>query len=707
MTENQGGKRVTEATIQHRTIFVRFLLFQTKNADLPFLITYNEQKGGNILNKRLIAVEDLAQFTFAGNPVLSPDGTTAVYVVTKTDLHQNGYVSTLYITNDEQAPRPLTHAYQTDRLIKHHRPSFSADGTYVYYLSNQTGTDQVWRIRLSGGESEQVTKFEHGVEDYVLSPDRMHMVCRAINKDRQESENDDVTVITRLRYLQNGKGFVDQTGVLYFCSIKRKQQTRITKPNCDAKMPRFSLDGHTLYFLMTKSAPETSDFLFDVYSYHLSTETTTCIYQANGTLYDLAVSPDGRTVALAGTEDGEFSPKNIELLLLPSHGGTVHHITEHWNLSLGNFVSTDARFDAGNSLIAWTEDSQALICLVQDGAISGLKTVHLDGSCTTLFMKEKHVVTSFAMQNNVIAAIISTPLSTGELYFLGNNDSIRQNSFHNQSLFNQLDLNEPIAFTYKGADDWTIDGWVLLPPTRARKTGKIPIVLEIHGGPASAYGDSFHHEFQCLAAEGYAVVYTNPRGSRGYGSAFCAGCFNDWGRKDKEDILKGLDYVLDHFPECDRTHQYVTGGSYGGFMTNTIVGTTNRFRAAVTQRSICNLYNFYGTSDIGYYFLKRYFNGADLWDAEERLMQFSPIRNAPRVKTPICIIHSEQDHRCPIEQAEQWYVALRRLGVPARFVRINGENHELSRSGRPQNRFTRLHELINWFNRYCPKETSD
>ncbi|MCL1631129.1 S9 family peptidase [Sporolactobacillus sp. CPB3-1] len=654
--------------------------------------------------KRLITVEDLTAFTFAGEPALSPDGKQAVYVVTQTDLQQNGYTSTLYYADEKTIPGPLTYAYSKGRCEKHHSPVFSHDGKTVYFLSNRNGSDQVWRIRLNGGEAESVTDFGSDVIDFALSPDEKLLVCQCMIKDKTEYDNEDITVITRLRYLQNGKGFVQGTSALYLYTIATKQKKCITNPLQDAELPAFSPDGTQLYFCMGKQNPQETDYLFDVYRHDLNHSETTCIYQAKGSIYDMKISPDGRTVALAATEDGECTPENITILLVPANGGSIRNLTAHDPLSLGNFIGTDVRFDDGANMIAWAANGESLTYLVQDGPISGLKSVTLNGTSKSVFMMEKHVMTSFTMAHDQIAAVLSTPSSPGDLYFLGNGDTMRQISDHNQALFSQLDISEPIPFTYKGAEDWQIDGWLLLPPESAQTEEEIPVVLEIHGGPASAYGDTFNHEFQCLAAEGYAVVYTNPRGSRGYGAAFCAGCYGDWGRRDKQDILNGLDYALDHFPRLDRNRQFVTGGSYGGFMTNTIIGTTERFRAAVTQRSICNLYNFYGTSDIGYYFLTRYFNGADLWTEEELLMRFSPIRNANKVSTPTCIIHSEQDHRCPIEQAEQWYVALKRLGVETRFVRIKGENHELSRSGHPKNRLVRLHEIMDWFNRHLTKD---
>lgn len=652
------------------------------------------------MTKRLITAEDLVQFTFAGSPVLSPDGKSAVYVVTKVDKEKNGYDSSLYLADGLSEPRRLTFDYMSDKQIKNHKPSFSKDGRSVYFLSDRSGKSQVWRLSLEGGDSQVLTDFSEEVTDYLLSPDESVLVCQSSIKDDREIENDDVTVVARLRYLANGKGILSANEALFLFNLQNHEKKLLTDKTRNACNPAFSPDGKRLYFCQTKAEPDKTDYLYDIYSFDFETNKTALFYKAKGDVDDLQVSPDGHRVAFAGNEDGECSPENIGIWLLQETGGPAENLTESEECSLGNYVGTDVRFDEGRSVFVWNDDGQSLTYLVQNGPAAGLKRIGLDGHISTVYFNEKEVITSFDSKNGRIAAVVSSVSSTGDLFLINSDGAARQASDHNRRFLDGLDLSEPVPFTYKAADGLDLDGWVMFPPDSVQKEKKIPVVLEIHGGPAAAYGYSFEHEFQCLAAEGYAVVFTNPRGSQGYGAEFCAGCYDDWGRKDKDDILRGLDYVLDHFPACDRSRQFVTGGSYGGFMTNTMVGTTDRFTAAVTQRSICNLYSFFGTSDISYYFLKRYFNGADLWTDEEKLMSFSPIRRAPHVTTPICIIHSEEDYRCPIEQAEQWYIALRRLGVETRFVRIKGENHELSRSGRPENRLTRLHEIINWFNKH-------
>ncbi|MBX6724058.1 MAG: S9 family peptidase, partial [Dactylosporangium sp.] len=269
----------------------------------------------------------------------------------------------------------------------------------------------------------------------------------------------------------------------------------------------------------------------------------------------------------------------------------------------------------------------------------------------------------------------------------------------NDALFEETGLSVPEHFTYEGEGGQELDAWIM-KPLGLSEGERAPLVLEIHGGPHTAYGHCFFHEFQVLAARGMGVLFTNPRGSTGHGEAFTRACVGDWGGQDYRDIMAGVDAALKRYAWIDPDRLGVTGGSYGGYMTNWIVGQTDRFRAAVTQRSISNLYSMYGTSDIGFHFNRRELGEAELWEAEERIMERSPIRYARNVATPLLIIHSEEDYRCPMEQAEQFYVALKRLGKTVEFLRFAGETHELSRSGKPANRKERLERMAAWFERY-------
>jgi len=265
---------------------------------------------------------------------------------------------------------------------------------------------------------------------------------------------------------------------------------------------------------------------------------------------------------------------------------------------------------------------------------------------------------------------------------------------YNQELLAEVFLSEPEEFWYKGVDGWDIQGW-MMKPIGFEEGKTYPLITQIHGGPHTQYGCSFFHEYQMLASSGFGVMITNPRGSHGYGQTFVDAVRGDYGGKDYGDLMLAVDYA-ENLPWVDKDRLGVTGGSYGGFMTNWIVGQTNRFKGAVTQRCISNWMSFYGVSDIGYYFTE-YEVGGNPWDNVEMMLKHSPITYVKNVKTPLLIIHSEQDMRCPIEQSEQTYVYLKRLGVKTRLVRFPGANHNLSRTGKPKLRLERLAHIAGWF----------
>ena len=240
--------------------------------------------------------------------------------------------------------------------------------------------------------------------------------------------------------------------------------------------------------------------------------------------------------------------------------------------------------------------------------------------------------------------------------------------------------------------DWAIQGWYM-SPIDAKENH--PAVLYIHGGPQVSYGETFFHEMQALASAGYGVILLNPRGGSGYGQEFVASILDNYGDEDYQDLMNGLDVVLENHPEIDADNLYVAGGSYGGFMTNWMVTHTDRFKAAVTQRSISNWISFYGASDIGPSFVE-YQLGRDLSQADE-LWQMSPLAHAANAKTPLLVIHGEEDLRCPLEQGQQMYIAMKKQRVETRLVTFPKSSHGLSRNGLPNLRIERLDEIADWF----------
>ncbi|HID16317.1 MAG TPA: S9 family peptidase, partial [Candidatus Atribacteria bacterium] len=276
----------------------------------------------------------------------------------------------------------------------------------------------------------------------------------------------------------------------------------------------------------------------------------------------------------------------------------------------------------------------------------------------------------------------------------------------NDSLLSQLKLSKPEKFSFKASDGVLVEGWIMKPSTNYE--GKVPTILYIHGGPKTAYGASFIHEFHLITANGYALVYLNPRGSDGYSEEF-ADIRGHYGERDFKDIMEGLDYVIRNFDFIDESKLGVIGGSYGGFMVNWIVGHTDRFKAAVSMRGICNWYSFYGVSDIGYWFiLDHILGGLDrkplTREGIAKMIEKSPLTYSENVNTPLLIIHSINDLRCYYEQALQFFTALKWLGKDVKLVLVPKETHDLSRTGKPKHRIERLKHIIEWFNEKLKEE---
>jgi acylaminoacyl-peptidase len=308
---------------------------------------------------------------------------------------------------------------------------------------------------------------------------------------------------------------------------------------------------------------------------------------------------------------------------------------------------------------------------------------------------EEGSVDEFEVHGDSVYIVALRQLKLQELYSVKNRDEDQLTSLNSEVLkYKTLSIPEAMVFHN---DDVELTGWVMKPVEYDEKK-KYPAILNIHGGPKTVYGTVYFHEMQYWANKGFFVFFMNPRGSDGKGDKF-ADIRGKYGTIDYDDLMIFTDKVLDQYPAIDRFKVGVTGGSYGGFMTNWIIGHTNRFKAAVSQRSIANWTSFFGTSDIGYYFTEDQ-NTATPWNNHRKLWEHSPLKYADQVQTPTLFIHSEEDYRCWLVEGIQMYTALKYHGVVSRLVMFRGENHDLSREGKPKHRVRRLREITDWFERY-------
>lgn len=395
-------------------------------------------------------------------------------------------------------------------------------------------------------------------------------------------------------------------------------------------------------------------------------------------------------------DNTENPQANAALYLIDTSKETSSLVYDGDRYELGNSLLCDVK--SGNRSDTYS-DGKDFSYISTDIDYSPL--VRIRNGKPVLLTKPEVTVDEFLPYGKGFLLVATIGQGGQEIYFLGKDGKLDKRSDINTDKFADLSLSRPRLVTFTNRRGEQLRGYVL-PPAGYEEGKEYPAILDIHGGPKCAYGTGFFHEMQYWTNEGYAVLYTNPTGSSGQGSGF-AKLQGDFGKIDYEDLMDFVDTVLARVPYIDKDRLGVTGGSYGGIMTNWIIGHTDRFKAAASQRSISNWVSFEALSDIGYTFGTRY-SGFDAWTDEHELWRQSPLAYADKVKTPTLFIHSEEDYRCPLPEGLQMYSALQYHKVPSRIVIFNGENHELSRNGKPLNRIKRLYEITKWFDKYLKNE---
>ena len=482
----------------------------------------------------------------------------------------------------------------------------------------------------------------------------------------------------------------------------------VTEGDCDHLFPAWSPHGTHLAYTANPDPNADRTNATDLWVVPVGTSAAPRrLTRGLGPVESPTWSPDATRIAYAGHDNAHGSATHWKVWTVDVNGGDPACLTSDIDRSVGHHVASDVRAPVrpGAIGINWSPDGRRVFFLLGEGGTTQVVSMPADGGPVRAETDGDHEVIGCSMDRSttMLTCIEGTPLSPGEVAVveIGHGQSLRRLTDHAGPLLRTIALAAPQRFEFASVDGWKVEGWVLRPP--AVSAGRVPTVLEIHGGPHSAYGHAFFHEWQLLAAQGYGVVYMNPRGSVGYGQTFAADTRLDWGGKDYEDLMRGMDHAIATYPWIDPERLGVSGGSYGGFMTNWVIGHTDRFRAAVTMRGISNMLSQWGTSDYSYMNMFWEYPG-DPWESPEFYQERSPITYARRMKTPTLILHSEHDHRCPIEQAEQLFVALKKQSVPTLFVRFPNENHDLSRNGQPKHRVERLRHILAWFRTHLAAE---
>jgi dipeptidyl aminopeptidase/acylaminoacyl peptidase len=639
---------------------------------------------------------DLLRIKWPGDPRISPDGQRVAFVVTTMDEERDEYLSNIWVVDWKGGkPRRFTSGRKRDTS-----PRWSPDGKWLAFVSERDGArrPQLHVIPADGGEPTRLTELENGVSDPAWSPDsrRLAFVSRVGGQKEPQSEEErrksrPARVITTLKYRLNGEGFVyDRRPHVFVVPVDGGKPKQITDGDFADADPAWSPDGKTIVFASARHDDRDYDDGADLWAVSPTGGEPRRLTDTRGPARRPTFSPNGRLIAYLGHEHkDDNAARNTNLFVVAAAGGAPTCLTRGLD-----------RNAATNAVPEWLPDGSALLVAVDDRGDVPVVRVGLDPDQREFprVVDGTRQVTGFSLSRDGqrLAYTATAPTMPGEL-FAGD----RQLTSLNRAWQRGVSLSEPERFRFE-RDGREIDGWVVRPagfePGR-----RYPVLLNVHGGPATQYGHNFFDEFQVYAGAGYAVVYTNPRGSQGYGEGFARAVLDDWGGGDYRDVMAGLDEVLRRFDFLDADRLGVMGGSYGGYMTSWIVSHDDRFKAACSERALNAWVSFYGSSDIGSYFGEKYLHASPL-EGIEKLAKHSPVTYARDIKTPLLIMHSEEDLRCPIEQAEQLYVALKKQRKEVLFIRFPQENHELSRAGKPRHRLERFKYLLEWFGKYLSPE---
>jgi dipeptidyl aminopeptidase/acylaminoacyl peptidase len=702
---------------------------------------------GLIAQKRNITEKDLFSFVWIGDTQLSPDGSHAVFVQTTVNAKREGYDTALYLLDTAQPmtpPRRLTNGPHDGQ------PRWSSDGTRIAFTravekDGKPQPPQLYILSLAGGEPVQVSAMEKGVGSVQWSPngDAIAVLSstpivpepKKEKKDtaKADEHKSDVKIITEAVYRANGSGYLDlkeaeQIYVFYTAGIGEKTLTP-----WQMTAGRFSV-GEFAWFRSSGGIYYTSEHMDEPY-YELPhneiyavttpkdektpTPMSTLVAKLTFGGFGLALSPDGRHIAFRGGEDSWTKPRShqqTDMFVLDVDPGQTtavttapRNLTANYDYEIGGGVGGDntAPRGGGRGEIVWTPDSKSLMDVVGKQGSAVLVSIDASTGAVKELTAEKQAVVGFTVTPDAkkLLALISTPVNIGDLFSVAVDGSKEQTQLTkvNDVLFSQLnltmpeDMQVPPTVNAKDIPGSKIESFVQLPPD-FDKAKKYPLLLNIHGGPHSAYGWIFDHEMQWMAAKGYVVVYPNPRGSTTYGQQFANVIQHNYPGDDFHDLMDCVDAVV-KLGYVDPAKLGVTGGSGGGLLTDWTVTQTNRFKAAVAQRDITDWANWWYTADFTL-FQPTWFEGAP-FDKVEEFKKYSPITYVSRIQTPMMFILGDADYRTPpTAGGEDFFRALKYRHINTVMVRFPGESHELSRSGQPWHRVERLENIVNWFDKY-------
>jgi dipeptidyl aminopeptidase/acylaminoacyl peptidase len=653
-----------------------------------------------------MTIEDALSLKEVGAPQWSPDGKLLAFSVSEWNKKENRRDSHIHIIPAAGgASYRLTNGERGESA-----PQWSPDSTRIAFLANRdaprpdapsTPRNQIWTIPVSGGEAERVTDEEVGVAQFRWSPDG-RQIAYVVRDTPQDKAERDKRKKDKFDAIVVDSGFIYSH--LWTINLDTKEKKRVTEGSFNVGDPQWSPDGRFVVYVSSKGGAQESVFT------DISDERNTDLYVAPaaggaarqlttnpGPDYAPRFSPDGKWMAYLANDDPASWAAKIDLMLMPADGVAV----------VAGGASTPPRNltgkynDSINGAPKWSPDSGALYASGAEGVYGQLlKIAVAGGEPKTIFTsKGAYGGVDLSRDGRTLAFIFNDAKSPNDIWIASSAGSGAKRLTNFNPGIKDFALVPTEVIRWKAPDGLEIEG-LLVRPLGYEQGKRYPLILQIHGGPYGQFAYGLNPRAQIFAANGYAVLLPNPRGSTGYGHKFTTANIGDWGGKDYQDLMTGVDEVI-KMGLADPERLAVMGGSYGGFMTFWTITQTNRFKAAIGHAGISDWYSFYGQSDIPG--LMEYGFGGAPWTAREAYEKWSPVRYADRVKTPLLITHGEQDRRVPIAQAEQYYRALRKRGVETVFVRYPREGHGIAE---PNHQIDLVRRQLEWFDKHLKSTTT-
>ena len=669
------------------------------------------------MTKRPITADDLSRIHYVQDPQISPDGRSAAFVKVSPDPLEKTYQRSIWLQ-----PLDGGDAFQLTRGGSDSQPAWSPDGKQLAFVSARSGKPQIYLLPTAGlgGEARALTQMENGAHSPAWSPDGSQLAflaplsaaerqqdaensappakpadkLTAKHRDERKVEDEknrwDPRPMWRIPYRQ-GTAYVDERyqQIVLISSAEAPadespQPRRLTDIDAHHAPPVWAADGSAIFTSRTiipqEDEPWRAQNLFRI---DPQSGSATAIVESTHSLYQPRLSPDGRWLACEQSPIG-ITDLPTRLLVMAVDGS---------NQRIVNAALDRETFD-----YVWSPQSQLAFTLESEGTI--LPWLYDPASNTSRQLHDGiyDIEQIDIAADDRLVMTVSTPQNPQELYVLSGGEFTEASHF-NHGWLAEVAV-QPVHELRFQSPHGEVQGWYI-PPLGYEAGRRYPLALNIHGGPHAAWGYStktMWHEWQFHAARGYAVFYCNPHGSGGYGQQFMRALHAAWGPVAMDDIMAGVDAFL-ALGIADEERLAVTGGSYGGYMTAWIIAHTPRFKAAVAQRGVYNINSFYGTSDVPMLMSNEF--DAEPWENHAVFWDNSPLKYAADIQTPLLLIHAENDFRVPIEQAEQLFAWVRRAtDTPVKMLRYPREGHELSRSGEPLHRISRLSEMVDWFDQY-------